>query len=314
MNTATTTTTPTAAHAYGYREILAASEKVRWTVDDLMGPSHALDFSRPFLPESFARVESLDFLSPREKRTLNQIRGNAYLSVFGLVEEFILPFVLDHVRPHLSGQDERVRAMLQFAGEEAKHIHLFKRFREEFERGFGTPCAVIGPPEAVAKAILAHEPLAVALAILHIEWMTQRHYLDSIRDDAALDPRFKDLLKHHWMEEAQHARLDALMVEALSEGLDAEALGRAVDGYLSIGGFLDAGLEQQMLFDLEALERATGRKLAEAERERAMAVQRQANRWTYLGTGMTHPEFLRALGRMGPALREKVEKVAPAFC
>lgn len=311
MNTTTTLTTAT---TYDYRDILAASEKVRWTVDDLMGPSHALDFSRPFLPESLARVESLDFLTPAEKRTLNQIRGNAYLCTFGLVEEFILPFVLDHVRPHLAGDDERVRAMLQFAGEEAKHIHLFKRFREEFERTFGTPCAVIGPPEAVAKAILAHEPLAVALAILQIEWMTQRHYLDSVRNDAALDPRFRDLLKHHWMEEAQHAKLDALMVEALAEGKDTEALGRAVDGYLAIGGFIDAGLEQQMLFDLESLERATGRKLTEAERERAMAVQRQANRWTYLGSGMTHPEFLRSLGRMSPSLRERVEKVAPAFC
>jgi hypothetical protein len=69
-----------------------------------------------------------------------------------------------------------------------------------------------------------------------------------------------------------------------------------------------------MLFDLEAFERATGRRLTEAERERAMAVQRQANRWTYLGSGMTHPEFLNSLGRMSPALREKVERVAPAFC
>lgn len=309
MNTAATTTPA----RYDYRDILAASEKARWTVDDLMGPSHSLDFSRPFLPESLARVEPLDFLTPEEKRTLNQVRGNAYLCIFGLVEEFILPFVLDHVRPHLAGDDDRVRALLQFAGEEAKHIQLFKRFREEFEKGFGTSCAVIGPPEAVAKAVLAHEPLSVALAILHIEWMTQRHYLDSVRDDAGLDPRFSDLLKHHWMEEAQHAKLDTLMVEALAEGLDAEALARAVEGYLEIGGFIDAGLEQQMLFDLDAFERATGRKLTEAEREKAVAVQRQANRWTYLGTGMTHPELLRSVERMGPALREKLEKVAPAF-
>ncbi|HPA50576.1 MAG TPA: diiron oxygenase [Thermoanaerobaculia bacterium] len=304
MNTTTT---------YDYREILAASEKVRWTVDDLMG-GHALDFSRPFLPESLARVDPLDFLTPAEKRTLNQVRGNSYLCIFGLVEEFILPFVLDHVRTQLSGEDERVRAMLQFAGEEAKHIHLFKRFREEFTKGFGTECAVIGPPEAIAKAVLAHEPLAVALAILQIEWMTQRHYLDAVRDDAGIDPMFRDLLKHHWMEEAQHAKLDALMVEALAEGKDAEALSRAVDGYLAIGGFFDAGLEQQVRFDLEAFERATGRRLTEGEREKAMAVQRQASRWTFLGSGMTHPEFLRSLGRMGPAVREKVEKVAPAFC
>jgi hypothetical protein len=314
MNTTTTTTTPTAMPAYDYREILAASEKIRWTVDELMGPGHALDFSRPFLPESFARVESLDFLSPREKRTLNQIRGNAYLCIFGLVEEFILPFVLDHVRPHLSGDDERVRAMLQFAGEEAKHIQLFKRFREEFERGFGSPCGVIGPPEAVAKAILAHEPLAVALAILHIEWMTQRHYIDSVQDDQMLDPQFKSLLKHHWMEEAQHAKLDTLMIAALADGRSAEDIGRAVDGYLGIGMMLDGGLKRQAAHDLASLERAIGRPLPPVEREEVLAAQHQAQRWTFIGSGMTHPNFLATLESLRPAVRAQVEQVAPAFC
>ena len=38
--------------------------------------------------------------------------------------------------------------------------------------------------------------------------MTQLHYLDSVKDDGDLDPLFKSLLRHHWMEEAQHAKLD----------------------------------------------------------------------------------------------------------
>ena len=126
--------------------------------------------------------------------------------MFGLVEEFILPFVLDHARPRLAGDDYRTRALLQFASEEAKHIQLFKRFRAEFDAGFGHPCEVIGPPEAIATAVLAHSPLAVALLTLHIEWMVQRHYLECIKDDQELDPQFKSLLKHHWMEEAQHAK------------------------------------------------------------------------------------------------------------
>lgn len=103
------------------------------------------------------------FLDAEEKRTLYQIKGNTYLRIFGVIEEFILPFVLDHVRPQLPGDDYRTRALLQFAGEEAKRIHLFKRFAEEFDQGFGTPCAVIGPPEDIAKAVLAHDPLSVAL-------------------------------------------------------------------------------------------------------------------------------------------------------
>src|SRR5690606_16306073 len=124
------------------------------------------------------------------------------LAMFGLVEEFILPFVLDHARPLLNGDDFRVRALLQFAGEEAKHIHLFRRFRTTFARGFGEECAVIGPADEIGDFVLSHDPLSVAIAVLQIEWMTQAHYLESVRGDDRLDPLFTSLLKHHWMEEA----------------------------------------------------------------------------------------------------------------
>src|SRR3954470_21553412 len=87
--------------AYGYRETLAASQKVNWRIEDIIGGDKKLDFSKRFMPESIARVEQLRFLNDDEKRLLNQIRGNTYLSVFVIVEEFIVPFVLDHVRSSL---------------------------------------------------------------------------------------------------------------------------------------------------------------------------------------------------------------------
>lgn len=298
---------------YSYQETLAASLRANWRIEDIIGGDKQLDFSKPFMPESMARVQELTFLTPDEQRTMNQIRGFDYLCTFGLAEEFILPFVLDHARPHLDGDDYRVRAFLGFASEEAKHIHLFKKFREEFEGSFGK-CAFIGPPDEIGRAILNHSPLAVAITILHIEWMTQRHYLDSIRDDQDLDPQFKSLLKHHWMEEAQHAKLDTLMVETLSEGRNESEISEAIDGYLDIGGFLDTGFGQQVEFNLENLEGSIGRRLSEAERDAFRDSQRQAMRWTYLGTGMTHPNFLATIGKLSPAARERLEGVAPLFC
>lgn len=303
-----------ATHGYTYQETLATSEKITWRIEDIIGGGKKLDFAKPFMPESLARVQGLAFLSPGEQRVLNQIRGHAYLCIFGLVEEFILPFVLDHARPQLQGDDHQVRALLNFAGEEAKHIHLFKVFRAEFERDFGHHCDVIGPPEAIAKAVLAHHPLGVALAILHIEWMTQRHYVDSIKDAQELDPQFKSLLKHHWMEEAQHAKLDTLMAEAIAARCSPAEIEQGVGDYLKIGMLIDGGLEAQTKFDLEALERVTGRRLGESQSREAFEQQRQANRWTYLGSGMTHPNFLATLGSLSPAGRKQVEGVAPAFC
>ncbi|HSL56117.1 MAG TPA: hypothetical protein VK868_17075 [Pyrinomonadaceae bacterium] len=299
---------------YTYQAALAASESIHWRVEDIIGGDKQLDFTQPFMPESLAQTEPLTFLSKDEKRILNQIRGNAYLCIFGLVEEFILPFVLDHARPQLRGDDYRVRALLKFASEEAKHIQLFKRFRIEFEDGFGTLCNVIGPPEAIAAAILAHDPLAVAITTLHIEWMVQRHYLDSIKDDQDLDPQFKSLLKHHWVEEVQHAKLDTLMVEALADGRSEEQIMSAVEEYLEIGAFLDNGLQQQVEFDLSSFEQASGRRLTESEVDEFRHVQLRANRWTYLGTGMTHEKVLETLEWLTPKARQRVESVSPAFC
>ncbi len=301
-------------HQYDYRETIVASQKVNWRIEDIIGGDKELDFSKRFMPEALARVDGLSFLSDDEKRILNQIRGHAYLSIFGLVEEFILPFVIDHVRPTLAEDDDRVRAFLQFAGEEAKHIQLFKVFCSEFRRGFGTECKVIGPPAAVAQEILGHDPLAVALTILHIEWMSQRHYIDSIRDDTQIDAQFKSLLKNHWIEEAQHAKLDMRMVEELASHLSPAEIVNGVDEYLAIGAFLDDGAKQQVLFDLEAFEAETGRVLSDDERDEFIEVQTQANRYTYLGSGMTHPKFLEAIGNLDPEQRARIETIAPNFC
>lgn len=301
-------------HNYNYQDALAASEKMRWTIQDVMGVDKKLDFSKPFLPESLARVNTLSFLTPQERITLNQIRGHAYLTLFGTVEEFILPFVIDNARPKPEDNDYRVRALLAFAGEEAKHIQLFKIFREDFKKGFGVPCEVIGPPSEIASAVLSHHPLAVAILTLHIEWFVQRHYIDSVRDNGDLDPQFKSLLRHHWIDEAQHTKLDTLMIEAMAKNYTAEEISKAFDEYIEMGLFLDRGLTQQVQFDLDSFTRATGRVLNEAERKEFEQVQLQANRWTYIGSGMNHPNFLATANYLSPEWKEKLEKIAPAFC
>lgn len=300
-------------HGFTFEDTLAASQKLGWQIDDIIGGDKTLNFAKAFMPEALARTSELVRMSEGERRILNQIRGHEYLCIFGLVEEFILPFVLDHARPQLNGDDYRVRAFLQFASEEAKHIHLFKRFREEFTKGFGHHCDVIGPGEAVAKEVLRHDPLAVALVILQVEWMTQSHYVDSVRDNGDLDPTFKSLLKHHWMEESQHAKLDTLMVEALADGRDEAGIQKAIDEYLEIGMFLDEGLKQQTAFNLAAFELVTGRQLEGVEREAFLTKQHQALRWTYLGSGMRHPKFRATLKGLSPQALARVDSVAPAF-
>lgn len=302
------------AHNYSYESALATSDRINWKIEDLIGGEKKLDFTRPFMPESLAQVKGLSFLSPEEQLTLNHVRGHEYLAMFGLVEEFILPYVVDHARPQLSGDDYRVRALLKFAGEEAKHIHLFKRFRQEFENDFGSKCDFIGPAEDVSRFVLSHSPLGVGITVLHIEWITLRHYIEGVRDDHNLDPQFKSLLKNHWLEESQHTKLDTLMVEEIVGNASTEEIDQAFKDYGEIGAFLDQGIQQQAEFDVESFVQATGRKLSTSEREETRQAVLKGMRWTYLGTGMTHPNFLETVARIKPEAREQIEQMAPMFC
>jgi hypothetical protein len=115
------------------------------------------------------------------------------------------------------------------------------------------------------------------------------------------------------MEEAQHAKLDTLMVEALAEGRSPAQLEAAIDGFFEIGLYLDGGFRAQAELNLAAFERAVGRTLAADEREAVIAQQHQALRWTYLGSGLVHPKFRAILGAITPEGLARIDEAAPAF-
>lgn len=301
------------AHNFSYLSALRAAERVAFNIDDVLSPQAEFDYSQPFLPEGLAGSAALTHLSPRDRLLLNQVRGYSYLCLFGLVEEFILPFVLDHARADLCSDDLRTRALLNFASEEAKHIQLFKRFAACFERGFGVECDVIGPSVEITRVVLGHSPLAVSLLILHIEWMTQRHYVDSVHHDGALEPQFKSLLKNHWLEEAQHAKLDTLVTEQLASQLTARQQGAAIEEYLQLVAKLRDLLDVQLGLDLASFERARQRHLPAHERSSVEAQQRAYVRWTFLGSGMTHPQFLSTVAQLSADGAARVRALAEPF-
>src|SRR5438270_2459561 len=294
-----------------YEATFRASLRAQWDLDSVREPSQELDFSRNFLPQSLARTDELASLSPEERRLLNQISAHQYLSLFVIVDQFILPFLLEHSHEAARGDDYGMRALLNFAGEEVKHMQLFRRFLDAFDRGFPVRCEVIGPAEAIGAEVLRHHPIAVSFVVLMFEWMSQVHYVDTIRDDSDVDPLFKSLMRHHWVEEAQHAKLDSLMIEALADRYSAQEIEGAVDEFFEIGEFLDGGLKQQAELNLDALEAAAGRKLD--DRDTIAEQQLGASRWTYLGSGMSHPKFLDLVTRVAPEGGQRIVEAARLF-
>jgi len=296
-------------HRYDYQTTLETSLRINWQIEDVIG-GRTFDYSKPFLPDSLAGVNGINCLNATEKLKLNHIRSYTYLYMFGLVEEYILPSVVEHAETTVHGDDYEIRALLRFAEEEAKHIQLFKWFVREFEKGFGTPCEAIGPAKVVAAAILKHSRLGVFLTTLHIEWMSQRHYVESVKGNPDLDPLFCSLLKHHWLEEAQHAKLDTLVIDKIATSLTQQEIESGVEDYMAIGKLLDAGLGAQVQLDLASLAKATGRTFSDQEKAEIAQAQTKAYRRTFLLSGMTHPNFDRTLRELTQSGHAEVSGLA----
>jgi len=306
---------PTASPTMGFAENLQRATKVNWSIDAIIGGEHHLDFSKPFLPDALARVDGIGCLNLEEKRILNQIRGNSYLHIFALVEEFILPTVLGQVE--MNGLDDitAAQALLHFAEEESKHIRLFRRFAAEFEAGFGSRCECIGPTREIAAAVLQHSPLGVMLTTLYLEWMTQSHYLASVqgKEGVDLDPQFCSLLRHHWLEEAQHAVLDTLVLQQLVRTLEPSQVHAGAEDLFRIVELLEGGLQQQVTLDLASFERATRRELNEAEIQEVCSIQRDSYLWTFLGSGLSHPRFVESFAQVSPDHLNRLEDTAARY-
>ncbi len=291
---------------YTYADCVKKSEQVSWRLDDVMPADARLNFDLDFLPQALAPTR-LEFLSTREQRSLNQIAGNAYLNLFHFVEEYILATMMKHCQAELFGNSSALRALTRFVDEELKHQQMFERFREAFARDFGHPCAVLDNAAEVAGLIMSKSPLGVLFTTLHVEWMTQEHFTACIRDARAVDPFFKSLLHHHWLEECQHARIDTLEAIKLASGLNRDQREAAADEYIEILGALDGLLVRQAEFDVESLQAAAGRVLPENEADRVLNSQHRGYRKTFLWYGMTHRNVQEILTEMAPRALEVVQ-------
>lgn len=298
---------------FDYASCLANSDKVTWTLDDVMPSGTELDFSRPFLPEQLVMLKPVTCLNDHEKKRLNQIVGNAYINLFGFVEEYILATVVQHANAEMFGDRTAVRALCRFAEEEAKHMQLFDRYREAFNRGFGHDCGVLESAVQVAEVIMSKSPIAVMVLTLHIELMTQQHYTECIKDNTQIDPFFASLLRYHWLDESQHAKLDTLELEKLAVMAAPEELEQAVDQYLEILGAFDGLLQAQAEMDLASLSADIQRTFDQAEREQMMNALKSSYRKTFIVYGMTNPGFVKIMGSMSKHGQARIADKVSAY-
>ncbi len=300
------------SHDYSYGAILKSSLQVAWTERQIL-EGRDFDYSKRFLPDRLSGVDGIGCLSESEKLKLNQIMGNAYCHIFAFVEEYIIPQALEAAQKDVYGDETRLRTLLRFAEDESKHQELFRRSTALFERGFGVECGLIPAREDVARVVLSKSRLCSYLLTSMIEWFTQLHYVEHVKDRCELDGLFRDLVRYHWMDEAQHAKIDSLLIDEIVQEIGEEDREKAVDELLELGGAVDGLLSQQADLDLESLEKAIGRTLSDREKTEIKRNTHRAYRWTFLVSGLEHPNFVRIVSELttrGPA---KLEAVARAL-
>jgi len=299
-------------HEYSYTTCLEGSIKNAWTVEDCY-QGRDFDFTKPFLPERMAGVAGISCLNDEERRRLNQIRGNSYCHLFAFVEEYIIPMVMASAAQNVYGDETRLWSLVRFAEEEIKHQELMRRACDQFAKGFGTPCGLIPGREAVAEVVLERSELTALLLTSMIEWFTQLHYVEHVRDRTELDELFRDILRFHWIDESRHARMDTLLIDEAANELTADEREKAIDELLELGGAVDGLLAQQAELDIDALQAATGRTFTEAERDEIRTHQKRAYRWTFLVSGLEHPNLVAIVEQLTASGADKIAQAATAL-
>ena len=298
--------------SYSYLECLKNSYRVNWKISDVVGGRH-FDAGRPWLPLRLSGAGRVACLSPAERLKLTQVEMGAYAHLFGYVEEFIAPKMLELARDFQIDQREAFDALTNFAAEEVKHMNLFREVRASVDGAVGFSLALLPGASDVARVVLSKHTGAVLLLTAAIEWLTQLHYLSCFEVDEALDPFTKHIFKSHWLEESQHARMDHLETLRVFRSMSAAETDRAIDDLIDLVGAVDGLLQTQAGLDVDNLQRCLWRRLGSGERDEIRAAVLAAKRYTFIESGVTHPNFVELFGMVTtPAQQHKVQQALGA--
>ena len=284
--------------------IMEAADRVAWTVDDVFR-GRRFDASKPIVPTSWVGTDALAFLEAGEQLTLNHCRAFSYVHLLGNYEEFIPPHLGDAMDNNDHDADLQARSLVRFGQEERKHQALFRRAETGLEKSCGHPLGRYFDEQKMqvaefTAAILRHPLRSRYLLLLAFEWGTQRHYVESIRERTA-DALYVDVLKAHWVEEAQHTKWDTLEIARLAAGSSVEELRDAFDHVLALGQLIDATFADQVDREIETLQQVSGRAFSDDQIAMLRDALHRSMSAIVAGYALTHPKFALELEQAGAA-------------
>ena len=276
---------------YSYGGCIEQAYKVNWKIKDVLGKVD-FDLNRPWLPADLSGSGDIFCLNPEEKQKLTHVEMGAYVHLVGFLETVIAPWMVDLALDSDGSDSQAFEALANFASEEVKHMHLFREVGRRIDARLGFPLQRADGQNEVAQAVLSRSKGAVLLLTAAIEWFTQQHYVSSMNPSDGLDPLTREVFRCHWMEEAQHARLDHLEGLRLFKDMTVLERGEAVEDFVWLLATLDGLLERQSLLDGLNLERHLGRTFTDRERTEILDSLLKAKRHCFIESGLSHPNFL----------------------
>ena len=292
---------------YSYAECLQNSYRVNWKIGDVVD-GRRVDVSRRWLPAQLSAADAITSLSEDEKRKLSHIEMGAYAHLFGFVEEYIAPKMLGLAQDFQLENRDAFDALTNFAAEEVKHMALFRELRGRIDEALGFPLALLPGSKDAARMVLSKSTAAVLLFTDATEWMTLLHYHSCFKDNEALDPFTRHIFKSHWLEESQHARMDHLETLRAFNGISDHNRQVAIEDVIELVGAVDGLLQKQTELDVENFERYLDRPL-KGRRTEVYARVLDAKRYTFIESGVTHPNFVELFGSLTtPEQQAQVQK------
>jgi len=281
-----------------YAKCIEFSKRIRWEIDRDVIRGRSFDFGKKFLPDGLTKIAGLDFLGRDEKRLVSQIQGRTYANMFGLVERFIGPKIVEISREHWLGDQTAFEALVRFTDEELKHQQLFRRVERMTADGMAPGYTFMPKPNDVAGAVLGKCTWAVLALICHIELFVLAHYRQSIEPDGELSELWKDVFMFHAKEESQHAILDELEWQREDAKLTAAQRDQAVTDLIDLVAAVDGILQMQAAADVDYFLRVCGRTFDKKRVQQVRDAMLEGYRWQYIGSGVQDERFQKILGGM----------------
>lgn len=236
-----------------YLQCIENSERVTWKISEVLPDDYVFNFDRPFAPSLLTGEGELHFLNDRDRLIFSQIWGPTYLNLFAFVEEYITLFALNLATESTFKEALKFRAYVRFSEEEIKHQALFRKYVKMFNESFIGPCCFIENSQEVASLILSNSKLCVLLLTYHLEIVTQDHYKTCIDPVENVDEKFKEILKKHWLEEVQHAKIDLMKLEDEFFESGEEEFLNSIDEYFNILELFVSVISEQVKLSYQSL-------------------------------------------------------------